>query len=326
MPLLARLAAALGMLVLTLLADAQPAGKVARIGFLMANSPAAIADRMAAFRDSLRQLGYAEGKNIVIEYRWAEGKMERLPGLAAELVRLKSDVIVTAGPTVTLAAKQASSVIPIVMAFDTDPVGSGFAASLARPGGNITGLSTLAPEISSKQLELLQEVVPKLDRVLVVGSSSQPGTAQALTALERAAAHLGIQIRYLSIESGKDIEAAFREAMKWRADAVLAVSSRVLIAHRTPIANAALKSNLPVIYAERGHVEQGGLMSYGVSYADLYRRAGIYVDKILKGARPGDLPIEQPTKFELLINMRTAKALRLTLPQSLLLRADQIIE
>jgi putative ABC transport system substrate-binding protein len=212
------------------------------------------------------------------------------------------------------------------MAFDPDPVGSGFAASLARPGGNIMGLSTLAPEISSKQLELLRAVVPKLDRVLVAGSSSQPGTAQALRAVKAAAAPLGIQVRYVSIESGKDIEAAFGEAKKWHADAVLAMSSRVLVAHRIRIANVALKSNLPVIYAERGHVEHGGLMSYGVSYADLYRRAGIYVDKILKGARPGDLPIEQPTKFELLINMKTAKALRLTLPQSLLIRADQVIE
>jgi putative ABC transport system substrate-binding protein len=307
-------------------AGAEQVGKVPRIGFLMSTSPSTIADRVEAFRQSLRELGYVEGRNIVVEYRWAEGKIERLPALADELVRLKPHVIVTAGPTVTRAAKQASSTIPIVMAFDSDPVGSGFAASLARPGGNITGLSTLAPEISAKQLELLKEIVPRLSRVAVLGTSTQPGTPQAVRSVEVAAAAFAVQLQYLDVEGPKDIEVAFREAAKGRADAVLALSSRVLLSHRKQIADLAVKSRLPAIYAQRAHVDDGGLMSYGASLADLYWRAAVYVDKILKGAKPGDLPIEQPTKFELVVNMKTAKALGMTIPPSLMLRADKVIE
>lgn len=322
-----RFVAGLGVLLASpLVAQAQPAGKVPRIGFLMSTSPTTIADRVAAFREGLRELGWVEGTNIAVEYRWAEGKVARLPDLAAELVRLKPEVIVTAGPTVTHAAREATATIPIVMAFDSDPVGSGFAASLARPGRNITGLSTLAPEISGKQLELLKEIVPKLTRVCVLGTSSQPGTAQAVRGVEAAAATLGVQLQHADVESLKDIETAFRDAAKAHAEAVLAMGSRVLLSHRTRLADLAARNRLPVIYAEGTHVESGGLISYGVSRRDLYRRAAVYVDKILKGAKPDDLPIEQPTKFELAINLKTAKALRLTIPPSVLLRADRVIQ
>jgi putative ABC transport system substrate-binding protein len=299
---------------------------VSRIGFLMSNSPSVIAERVEAFGRKLRELGHVEGKTVTIEYRWAEGKTDRLPELAAELVRLNVDVIVTAGPTVTHAAKAASRTIPIVMAFDSDPVGSGFAVSLARPGGNITGLSTLAPEVSAKQLELLKEIVPTLSRVIVLGTLSQPGRAQAMQSVERAAVALGVTLQRANIEGARDLDAAFRQATRTRTDAVLALSSRVLVAQQVRVTQLAAKARLPVIYAERGLVQRGGLMSYGVSYADLYRRAAVYVDKILKGANPGELPIEQPTKFELVINERAAKELGLAIPRSVLLRADEVIQ
>jgi putative ABC transport system substrate-binding protein len=283
--------------------EAQQPTKIPRIGFLFGLSPSVITDRVEAFRQGLRELGYVEGKNIVTEYRWAEGTIERLPDLAAELVRLKVDVIVTAGPSPTRAAKEATVTIPIVMAWDYDPVGNGFVASLARPGGNITGLSTLAPEISGKQLELLKEIVPKFSRVAVLGCSTVPGNAQALRETELAAGALSVQLQYLDVLGPKDIETVFQAARKGRADAVLALASRVLIFHRTQVADLAVKSRLPAIYGEREHVEAGGLMTYGVSTNDLFRRVAMYVDKILKGAKPADLPVEQPTKFEFVINL-----------------------
>jgi putative ABC transport system substrate-binding protein len=281
---------------------------------------------MEAFRQGLTELGYAEGKNIVIEYRWAAGKIERLPALMAELVRLNVDVIVTAGPSPTRSAKEATATIPIVMAWDYDPVGNGFVASLARPGGNITGLSTLAPEISGKQLELLKEILPKLSRVAVLGTSTVPGNAEALRATELAAKTLTVRLQYLDIRDPQEIEPAFEAARGGRAEAVLALASRVLFSQRTQIANLAVKRRLPVVYGDREHVEAGGLMTYGVSINDLFRRAATYVDKILKGAEPAELPVEQPTRFELVINLKTAMQIGLTIPPHVLARADRVIK
>jgi len=308
-----------------ILAQAQQPAKVARIGFLSSLSPAAVSARMDAFRQGLRELGYVEGKNIVIESRWAEGKTERLPELAAELVRLKVDVIVTGGPSVNRFAKEATVTIPIVLAFDNDPVGNGFAASLARPGGNVTGLSALSPEISGKQLELLKEIVPTLSRVAVLGNSAEPANALVLREVELAAGAFGVKLQYLDVLGPKDIETAFRAASKGRADAVLVLLSPVVISHRTQLVEIALRSRLPAIYFRPEFVEDGGLMSYATSFADLSRRAATYVDKILKGTKPADLPVEQPTKFELVINLKAAKQIGLTIPPNVLAQADKVI-
>jgi putative ABC transport system substrate-binding protein len=306
-------------------AAAQQPKKIPRIGFLSSVSPSTISARVEAFRQGLRELGYAEGKNIVIEYLYAEGKPDRLPSLAAELVRLKVDVIVSAGPPPTRAAKQATATIPIVMAFDDDPIGSGFAASLARPGGNITGLATLSPEISGKQLELLREIVPKLSRVAVFANATQPGSPQALREINVAADGFGVQLQYLEIQAPKDIETAFQAASKERAHAVLVLSGTVLLSQRKQIVDLAIKSRLPTIYNRPEYAEDGGLVFYGVSYTDLFRRAATYVDKILKGAKSAELPIEQPKKFEFIINLKTAKQIGLTIPPNVLARADKVI-
>jgi putative ABC transport system substrate-binding protein len=312
---------------LSLSAEAQQPKKVPRIGFLSGSPPSSIKARTEAFRQGLRELGYVEGRNIVIEWRSAEGKRDRFPALAADLVRLKVDLIVTAGPLVTRAAKEATSTIPIVMALDSDPVGNGFVASLARPGGNITGLSMLAPELSGKQLELLKEIIPKLSRVAIFGTSTRPGNAQQLKEVELAAGAFGVQLQYLDILSPKDIETAFQAAVRERADGALwIVTGSIGNPHREKIADLAVSSRLPVIYFQREYVEAGGLMSYGVSFADLHRRAAVYVHKILKGAKPADLPVEQPTKFELVINLKAAKQIGLTIPRSVLARADRVIK
>jgi putative ABC transport system substrate-binding protein len=280
---------------------------------------------MEAFEHGLRELGYVESKNIVIERRHANGKAEQLPTLASELVNLKVEVIVTSGPTATRPAKEATATIPIVMTFDDDPVGSGFVASLGRPGGNITGLSTLGPELSGKRLEFLKETVPRLSRVAVIGTSTRKGTAQALKELELAAGTLAVKLQYLDVQNPAGIESSFRAASRGRADAVLVLQSPVVISQRPQIADFALKNRLPAIYPQSQYSEDGGLMSYGVSIFDLDRRAAIYVDKILKGAKPADLPVEQPTKFELVINLKTAKQMRLTIPPNVLARADRVI-
>src|SRR5437867_6011283 len=315
------------VLILTLVTrnEAQQAKKVWRIGFLAATSPSVEAARIQAFRQGLRELGYVEGKNIVIEWRWAEGKFDRLPDLAAELVRLNVDVIVTGGSTSSGAAKEVTTTIPIVMAQVNDPVGSGFVASLARPGGNMTGLSTLVPELSGKRLELLKEVVPRLSHVAVFGDSTTPGNAQSLTETELAARPFKVQVQYLDILGPKDIESAFRQASKGRADALLVLGAQSFFL-RKQIADLAVKNRLPAMYGQPEYVEEGGLMSYGVSIVDLYRRAATYVDKILKGRKPADLPVEQPTKFELVINLKTAKQIGVTIPQSVLFRADKVIK
>jgi putative ABC transport system substrate-binding protein len=306
-------------------AEAQQARKIPRIGYLFANFPTTSPARREAFRQGLRELGYVEGKNIVIEYRYAEGKPGRLSEFAAELVRLNVDVIVTGGPAPTRAAKEATVKIPIVMGFDNDPVGSGFVASLARPGGNITGLSTLSPEISGKQLELLKEILPKLSRAAILGISTSPGNAQALKETELAAGALGVKLQYLDVLEPKDIEIAFREASKGRAEAVLMLVSPVLNTQRSQIVDLAIKNRVPAVYGQQEFVEAGGLMTYGVSLIDLFRRAATYVDKILKGREPADLPVEQPRKFELIINLKAAKQIGLTIPPNVLARADRVI-
>jgi|SRR5215510_1339897 len=309
------------------LAEAQQPKKVPQIGYLSVSSPSAMSTRTEAFRQGLRELGYVEGKNIVIEWRSAEGKRDRVPSLAAELVRLKVDIIVTAGPPATRSAKEATVTIPIVFAQDGDPVASGFVASLARPGGNITGLSTLAPELSGKRLELLKEIVPQLSRVAVLGNSTNPANAQVLKETELAAGAFGVKLQYLDVLNPKDIETAFRAASKGRAGAVLmTVSGGVVLSQRTQVVELAAKSRLPAMYIIREYVETGGLMSYGVSSIDLDRRAATYVDKILKGAKPADLPVEQPTKFELVINLKAAKQIGLTIPPNVLVRADRVIK
>ncbi|HEY6368320.1 MAG TPA: ABC transporter substrate-binding protein [Candidatus Binatia bacterium] len=302
---------------------AQHTAKIPRIGYLSAASAPEVAFRTEPFRQGLRELGYVEGKNIVIEHRYAEGKFERLPALAAELVRLKVDIIVTAGPSATRPAKEATATIPIVMTQDSDPIANGFIASLARPGGNITGLSTLAQELSAKRLELLKEIVPKLTRVAVLGTSTIPGNAQASKETEAAAAAFGVKFQYLDIRDPKDIETAFRAAGKSQVGGAVVLNGPPHIQRLIP--DFAIKHRLPATYFNSAIVNDRGLMSYGASLSDLDRRAAIYVDKILKGAKPGDLPVEQPVKFELIINLKAAEQIGLTIPPNVLARADRVI-
>ena len=308
-----------------IIADAQqPPTKIPRIGYLMTRSLDPV--RTEALRQGLRELGYVEGKTIVIEWRSAEGKLDHVPALVAELVRLNVDVIVTAGPVPTRVSKDATSTIPIVMTQVNDPVGNGFVASLARPGGNITGLSTLAPEISGKQLELLKEILPSLSRAAIFGTSTQPGNSQMLKEVELAAAALAVKLQYVDVLSPEDIESAFRATVKGRAHAVLMiVASSVVGDHRQKIVDLAVKSRLPAIYPFSSYVEAGGLMSYSVNITDLDRRAATFVDKILKGTKPADLPVEQPKKFEFIINLKAAKQIGLTIPPNVLARADKVI-
>ena len=307
-------------------AEAQQPMKVSLIGRLSASSPSSISARTEAFRQGLRELGYIEGKNIVIEYRYAEGKPDRLPALAAELVRLKVDVIVTTSPNATRSAKEATVTIPIVMAQDNDPVGSGHVASLARPGGNITGLSNLAPELSGRRLELLKEIVPRLSRVAVFADSTVTGYGQMLREVELAAGALGVKLQYADILGPKDFQTAFRAAGKARAEGILFLVGGVLDSQRTQVVELVIKSRLPAIYNFAEFVEAGGLVSYATSFIDLHRRTATYVDKILKGAKPADLPVEQPKKFELIINLKAARQIGLTIPPNVLVRADRVIK
>jgi putative ABC transport system substrate-binding protein len=304
---------------------AQQPTQIQRIGLLSGASPSTNVPRHEAFRQGLGELGYVEGKNIVIEYRYAEGKLDRLPMLAAELVRLNVDIILTAGPGPTRAAKASTSTIPIVMAQDSDPVADGFVASLARPGGNITGLSTFAPELGGKRLEILREVVTKLTRVGVLGNSTLRGNVPVMREMERAAKVFKVQLQYLDVLEPKDIETAFRVASKGRADAVLTLTSSILSTHRAQIIELAVKNRLPVIYHNSQFVEAGGLMSYSANLTDLFHRSATYVDKIIKGRKPAELPVEQATKFEFVINMKTAKLIGLTIPPNVLARADKVI-
>jgi ABC-type uncharacterized transport system substrate-binding protein len=305
--------------------EAQRPTKIPRIGFLAATSVATIPGRREAFRQGLRELGYVEGKNLIVEYRYAEGQLDHVPALASELVRLKVDIIVSGGSAVTRPVKETTTTVPIVMAQDTDPVGNGFVASLARPGGNITGLSLLAPELSGKQLELLKEIVPKLSRVVGLNNPNEPGYMQLRKETELAAEALKIQIQFLNTRNPKDIETAFREATKNRADAVLVTPMPIVVSQRVQIAALAAKGRLPAMYGQSEYLDAGGLMFYGASITDLFRRAATYVDKILKGTKPADLPVEQPTKFEFIINLNAAKQIGLTIPPNVLARADRVI-
>jgi len=316
------------LLAVAVIAEAQQPAKIPRVGYLTNESLSALSARTEAFRQGLRELGQIEGKNIVLEWRDAEGKLDRLNELAVELVRLRVDVIVTAGGQATRSAKEATMTIPIVMTQDRDPVSEGFIASLARPGGNITGLSRVAPELSGKQLELLKEIIPRLSRVAVLVSLTQSSRTrtQTLKEIEVAARAFGVKLQYLDVQSLKDIEAAFRAARKGQADAVLwLVSGPIGGTQRSRIAELAVQSRLPAIYEQAEYVEAGGLMSYGVSFTDLDRRAATYVDKILKGAKPADLPVEQPKKFEFIVNLKAAKQIGLTIPPNVLARSDRVI-
>jgi putative ABC transport system substrate-binding protein len=306
--------------------EAQQVNKVPRIGYLTIASTSAISARAEAFRQGLRELGYVEGKNLVIDWRFAEYKLERLPALATELVNLKVDIIVTGGRGATRHAKNATASIPIVMTQDTDPVADGFVTSLARPGANITGLSTLAPELSGKRLELLREIVPKLSRVAVFGATTNLSDVQASKEIARAAGAGGIKLQYLKVPAPKDIESAFRAATKERADAVLMLDRVVFNSNRSRVVALAIKHRLPVIYSGSSYVTAGGLMSYAPNILENDRRAAAYVDKILKGAKPADLPVEQPTKFEFIINLKAAKQIGLIIPPNVLARADKVIK
>jgi putative tryptophan/tyrosine transport system substrate-binding protein len=305
-------------------AQPQEPKKVPRVGYLGGSATANPA-RLEAFRLGLRELGYIEGKSILLELRFPEGDSQREHVIAAELARLKVDVIVTVGSNATRRAKEATATIPIVMTQDPDPVGNQFVDSLGRPGGNITGLSNFNRELSGKRLELLKEAVPQLSRVAVFGTSTQPGHPQARKETELASATLGVKLQYVDVLEPKDIEAAFRAAAKGRAEAIVGIGGSVMNLQQSQVVGFAAKRRLPAMYSIRSYVERGGLMSYGVSITDLDRRAAGYVDKILKGRRPADLPVEQPTKFELFINLKAAKQIGVTIPPNVLARADKVI-
>jgi putative ABC transport system substrate-binding protein len=318
----------LALLAAPLAAGAQEAGRVYRIGIL-GNVPLTDpegANLWGAFIQGLGELGYVEGQNITIEHRSSGGQYERLPDLAADLVRLKVDVIVAAATQNVAAAKHATRTIPIVMTGAADPVGSGLVASLARPGGNVTGLSSLSPEIVGKQLELLKQIVPRVSRVAVLWNPTNPGHPLLLREAKVAAQPLGVQLQLLEARGPDDLGGAFAVMTKERAGALLVLRDGMFLRHQTRIAVLAVKSRLPAMYEGKDEVDHGGLVGFGPSLRDSFHRTATYVDKILKGAKPGDLPIEQPTKFELVINLKTAKALSLTVPPSLLQRADQVIE
>ncbi len=307
-------------------AQAQQPTNVPRIGFLTDAPLASNAGRVEAFRQGLRDLGYIEGKNIIIEWRDANGNFDRARELADELVHLKVNLLVSPGPSVTRVLREATSTIPIVMAQDTDPIGSGFALSLAHPGRNITGLASLAPETGGKQMEFLREISPKITRVAIIGNSNNPGDAQALRQTVIAAGSIDVFLRYLDVPDIKDIETIFQTAARARADALLVLGNPILNAHRKQIVDLVAKHRFPATYGRPEFVEAGGLLYYGTNYNDLARRAATYVDKILKGAKPEDLPIEQPTKFQFIINLKAAKQIGLTVPNRVLARADRVIK
>jgi ABC-type uncharacterized transport system substrate-binding protein len=306
--------------------QAQQPKKVPRIGYMSLQSRASESARVEGFRQGLRDLGYVEGKSILIEYRWAEGKSDRLSELAAEMVRLKVDVIVAAGSPAALSAKQATRTIPIVFPLHGDPVGTGLVASLARPGGNITGLTSLGLEIGGKRLELLKEAVPHLSRVAVLSNANNPDHGSVLNDVKAAAVSLGLQLQPLEVKGPDEFESTISTVSKMRAQALLLLPDEMFNTHRGQVAALAVKSRLPTIFYNSDWAKDGGLMSYGVDVPDMFRRAATYVDKILKGAKPADLPVEQPTKFELVINLKTAKQIGLTIPPNVLARADKVIK
>jgi len=308
-----------------LAARAQQPGKLPTIGYIGSATPTTEGQRVGAFIQRLSQLGWIEGHNVTIEFRWAQGQGERASELAGEFVRLKVDVIVASGTPQILAAKQATSVIPIVSATMGDPVGSGLVASLARPGGNVTGLSLLQPDLAGKRLEVLREIIPGLRRLAIMGNFSNPPIAQELREIQAAAARLDVAIATLDIKRAADIEAAF-DSYKGRADALYVAGDQLAVANRTRINILSLTARVPTVYNSREYVEEGGLVSYGPNFSDLFRRTAEYVDKILRGAKAADIPIEQPSQLDLAVNLITAKALGLTIPGTVLARADEVIE
>jgi ABC-type uncharacterized transport system substrate-binding protein len=316
---------ALMVLVAPIAPEAQQ-GKAYRIGYVGNSSPSLEPKLLGAFRDGLRNLGYVEGQNIRIEYRWAEGQYERFPAFMAELVRLKVDLIVVAGTPATLAAKQATSTIPIVMAVIGDALEPGVVPSLGRPGGNVTGLSMVGPELEGKRLELLKQALPKLSRLAVLANPANPFVEVAFKNTERAAEELRVKLQRVDVQHPEQFGNAFTVIANEHPDALIVIADRFMLTHRAEIIAFETKSRLPGMFPYWEFVEEGGLMAYGPSYAEMFRRSATYVDKILKGAKPADLPVEQPSTFELMINLKTAKALGLTIPPSLLLRAAQIVE
>jgi len=307
-------------------AAAQQPKKIPRLGYVTSNSSAAISTRTEAFRQGLRELGYVEGKNIVIEWRSAEGKLDRLPMLAGELVRLNLDVIVSAGGNATASViKEATHTIPIVVTNVADPVGSGYAVSLARPGMNITGLTAISFDLAGKRLELIGETIPKVSRIAVLLDPQDDSKIVELKQAQAAAKALGLRLHAIEVQSPSDLEGTLKAAMRDKPEVLLVLGSAVTNTVRIRIAEFAIKNRLPTMWPERGLMDAGGLMSYGPNYADLFRRAASYVDKILKGAKPGDLPIEQPRQFELVVNLKTAKQIGLVIPPNVLARADRVI-
>jgi len=318
------LAGLMSIVVTPVAVEAQPAGKVPRVGMLMPVSPAAASYNIEAFRRGLAERGYSEGQNIALESRFADGRVEPLADLAAELVRLNVDVIVTWGTPAAHAAKRATQTIPIVMAAVAEPVATGLVASLARPGGNITGVSF--PSRNGKNVQLLKEIVPQVSKVALLWNPDNQVHPVVLREMQRAAGIMAVQLQPLAVRDPREFDAAFAAMMRERADAVIVLNELMFLAHRTRIVDLVAKSRLPATYDRREWAEAGGLMSYGPSFRDSFRRAAAYVDKILKGTKPSDLPVEQPTRFELVINLKTAKTLSLTIPPALLLRADQVIQ
>jgi putative ABC transport system substrate-binding protein len=320
------LTGALGLLAAPLDVGAQPAGKVWRIGLLWFTFPSVSAPFFEALRQGMRERGYIEGQNVAFEQRWAERRPERYPELAAELVSIKVDVIVAGNLESSLAAKQATSTIPIILTAGGDPVRAGLVASLARPGGNITGMSEPGPDIGPKLMQLLKEAVPRLTRVAILWNPANPSFAPTRHEIAATAQSMRVSLLSLEVDSPPDFEAAFFQATQARPDGLIVYTTPITYSHRAQIVEFAARNRLPTMYSAREFVDAGGLISYGPNLPDLFRRAATYVDRIFKGATPAELPIEQPTKFELVINMKTAKALGLTIPQSLVLRADQVID
>jgi len=321
-----RLALGVLLLAFSFPARAQQPEKILRIGYLGNSSPALERDFVDAFRQGLRDLGYAEGHNILIEYRWAEGRYDRLPEFAAELVRLKVDVLLTAGTPGALAAKQATQTIPIVMAVSGDAVGTGLVQSLARPGGNITGLTRMTRDLDGKRLELLKEVVPSLSRVAILLNPANPISARGWSEAQSPAKALRLKLEPAEVKAAEEFEAAFAAIARQRPGGLFIIADQFLLAHRTQIVDFGARRSLPAIYPYSEFVDAGGLMSYAANDPAMFRRAATYVDKILKGRKPADLPVEQPTKFELIINMRTAKQIGLTIPPNVLAQADKVIK
>jgi len=314
------------LLALSFIAEAQQAKKVPRIGVLASTTPSSMKDTLDPFRQRLHELGYVEGKNIVFEYRWGEGNADRFPILAAELVRLKVDVILANSTPIAMAAKKATTTIPIVVTNLSDPVATGLVSSLARSGGNITGITIMNEELAGKRLELLKETAPKVSRVAVLWNSTNPGTALVFKQTQAAAQELGLQLQSLDVQSLSDLEGSLKSTTRSGAHALDVLRSQPIITQLRRIADFAVKNRLPSIYDGSSFVEAGGLMSYGANIGDTSRRAAVYVDKILKGTKPEDLPVERQMKFELVINLKAAKQIGLTIPQSILFRADKVIK